>query len=58
MFFFFFFLFCLLFFLEGVKVRQDWLVKMNLFYKESKSKDFFYGGGGGGGRGGRGGTSK
>ena len=23
---------------EGVKVREDWLVKVNLFYKESKSK--------------------
>ena len=23
---------------EGVKVREDWQVKVNLFYKESKSK--------------------
>ena len=27
---------CFLF--EGVKVREDWLVQVNLFYKESKSK--------------------
>ena len=25
------------FFFEGVKVREDWLVQVNLFYKESKS---------------------
>ena len=28
--------FCFLF--EVVKVREDWLVQVNLFYKESKSK--------------------
>ena len=27
---------------EGVKVREDWLVKVNLFYKESKSKKIIY----------------
>ena len=40
---------------EGVKVREDWLVQVNLFYKESKSEkteknissvSFFLGGGG------------
>ena len=48
-----------------MKVREDWLVKVNLFYKESKSKEkknvFFFvfvfswgvGGWGGGVRGGR-----
>ena len=35
-----------------MKVREDWLVLVNLFYKESKSKKkiffffFFFGGGG------------
>ena len=51
-------------FLRGVKVREDWLVKVNLFYRESKSKKkennflflfiylfFFWRGGGGGGGG-------
>ena len=47
---------------EGVKVREDWLVLVDLFYKESTSKKrgkyfffflslfffFFWGGGGGG----------
>ena len=27
-----------LFFFEGVNVREDWLVLVNLFYKESKPK--------------------
>ena len=27
---------------EGVKVREDWLVKVNLFYKESKSKKIIF----------------
>ena len=38
-----------------MKVREDWLVQVNLFYKESKSKKkiiFFFWGGGGGGEGG------
>ena len=50
-FFFFFFLFffqrspspkkkCFLF--VGVKVREDWLVYVNLFYKESKFKKYIY----------------
>ena len=55
---------CFLF--EGMKVREDWLVQVNLFYKESNSKrkkKFFFlcgGGGGGGGlrEGGGGGLSK
>ena len=43
----------MIFFFEGVKVREDWLVG-NLFYKESKSKKknkkkiFLVGGWGGG----------
>ena len=56
---------CFLF--EGVKVREDWLVSVNLFYKESKFKKktekkyiiffyyFFFGGGGGRGASGEGG---
>ena len=44
-------------FLEGVKVREDWLVQVNLLYKESKFKNrfffIFWGG-----RGVRGGLSK
>ena len=33
-----------LFFFEGVKVRENWLLEVNLFYKESKSKknNFFF----------------
>ena len=43
-------------FFEGVKVRENWLVLVNLFYTESKSKKkifflfpffFFFVGGGG-----------
>ena len=45
------------FLFEGLKVREDWLVLVNLFYKESRSKtkrknifsSFFLRGGGGGG---------
>ena len=28
--------------MEGVKVREDWLVYVNLFYKESKSKKKYF----------------
>ena len=34
-------------FLEGVKVREDWLVKVHLFYKDCKLKKKMSGGGGG-----------
>ena len=35
-------------FLEGVKVREDWLVYVHLFYKDSKLKKKLRGVGGGG----------
>ena len=56
---------CFCFIFEGVKVKEDWLVQVNLFYKESKCKEkknsfaffffFFFFGGEGGGGGGEGG---
>ena len=60
------------FFFKGLKVREDWLVLVNLFYKESRSKTkkknifssfffsffFFFLGGGGGIEKGGGGLSK
>ena len=54
-------------FFKGVKVREDWLVYVDLCYKVSKSKKniyiffsffFFLGGGGEGGGGGEWGLSK
>ena len=43
-----------LFFFEEVRVREDWLVSVNLFYKVFKSKKklffFYYLGAGEGGR--------
>ena len=50
-------------FFEGGEGKEDWLVSVNLFYKDSKSKEISFlwgrgGGGGGGGGGERGGLSK